>query len=113
MRYIKTYEELLPNEIVDIKVNCGKYKVGDYVVIDTDNVIENSEDFFSAFDDENMEKYVYVKITDIISNDEFPLKVYTALGSYTSTNKDEIDRYMTPEEIERYDSEKNAKKYNL
>lgn len=104
MRHIIKYE---------LNFNKGKYEVGDYVVININKVKNSYEDFFSSFDNEELNKYVYVKITDIINNGEFPLKIQTSLGSGTSVNKDEIERYMTPDEIEKYEIEKNANKYNL
>jgi len=96
MKYIKTFEDS-QSEV--------KYKIGDYVILSESDWMVKP----------------FVKILDHWWNDEANMDDYEAeaiLDEDSGIGKviicdDDIERKMTPEEIEKFELEKSAQKYNL
>ena len=102
MKYIKKYE--FGGEINKNK----KYEIGDYVVIDL-NKIERD----NPYDDIPPYKYCIIFDDDTIDEEFFDYfaKFYDNFTFYINDN--EIERYMTTQEIEEFKIKKDTNKYNL
>ena len=118
MKYIKFFEN-----------NIVKYKVDDYVLLDLEAMKRESEErrkemeLRGAFDwndtdeDEDTEfykdDYKYGKIYMVIDRDYNPYRVRFYDGVIYDVTEDNIIRLLNDDEIEEYESKKEALKYNL
>lgn len=102
------------------EANISRYKVDDYVLLDTKKIKdkENKEISDIPIEDDDDYEYVdilqkYAKIFMIMSRDYTPIRVMFSDGNIYDVEENEIIRFLTPDEINEYDSKVNAKKYNL
>lgn len=86
MKYIKTYED-----------NNIDYKKGDYVL----------------FFDPDSKTYLPGKIVVVYFDHMWSYRIDFNSGFLGLIDKNEIIRLLTPEEIENFDAQKIAKKYNI
>lgn len=101
MKYIKLYEGF-----------SKIFKKGDYVLLNTeeiiDNIIRHNQDPSSLKD-----KYAIVLIFEPKNNDLYPYEVEFFDGNTIRLDYYEIERTLTTEEIEIFNTKKNSFKYNL
>jgi hypothetical protein len=99
----------------------NKYKTNDYVLLDVEKirerVIDEMSDITLEEDDDDYE-YVdilqkYARIFMTMSRDYTPIRVMFSDSNIYDVEEDEIIRFLNPDEIEEYNSQINAKKYNL
>jgi len=95
MKYLKYFE--------------NNYEVGDFVIIDLNKISGNSPAMSIASDND----YMKAKIIKINNKQEYPYNIQYDGERRLTVDKNEILRKLTPEEIEEYKIEIQAKKYNL
>jgi len=114
MKYLKKYENL----------EKPKYKVGDYVLLDVEEMTTDIDCINIVFGKNWRESDIKVYIFDYDTNNNWPyyvtqfldmpdLKILADSEKFTSVSENEIKRKLTPEEIEIFKIELDAKKYNL
>lgn len=98
------------------------YKKDDYVLLDLDQIEKNNkcENWFHIMDmpDDNMAQISDIDINNLLNR---PANVVTKLpyivkfynGEIFTTKDDEIIRKLTDDEIEEYETKKDAKNFNL
>ena len=102
MKHIKTYENLLVKQ---------EYQIGDYVLLleDANRRTWNVDLHCKIIDVENKIGYrtesIGYKIRTFYTNDHSEAKVWI--------DQKEIERKLTPKEIEEYKLKEEAKKYNI
>ena len=102
MKYIKTFE------------NIVRYKIGDYVLLDMDEIIEHNKKIKNEDD-------IPFKFSKIINMNSYLISFPYGVGYKPDeedeepcfVRKEEIIRKLSPEEIDEYEAIKNSKKYNL
>lgn len=98
MKYLKTYEGLL--DIFKRKKKKLNFNVDDYIVYD-----EEGESYYAKIGE-----WKYLDQFDALDSEYY---VVFSDGKVDFIDEDQILRLMLPEEIEQFEIEKNAKKYNL
>ena len=110
MKYLKTFEE---------SIICGityKYDVGDYVLLNKEEMDKNDlEDNNQPHNlQDNKAKIIEIRIKD--DDDQpypFPYSVETYDNKICAIKDTEIIRKLTDDEIEKYKIKKLSKKYNI
>ena len=122
MKYLKTFEKITHPLL---------YKNGDYVVLDIDKFNKNNLNFQSVPDSTTFGKFPQKKyednepgskfgiLTEQEFDDSFPfpyvVKTFSPGEDEEGINisPDEIERLMTPEEIDNFKLKMNANKFNI
>lgn len=102
MKYLKRFEN-----------TSNKYKVGDYVLFDLEKFMKwcNSN---NTVDRGDITEHNLGKIVEYNEKEpDYPYHIEFSDGKIEQTNMSELIRFLTPNEIEEYESMKSANKYNL
>jgi len=101
MKYLKYFESEL------------KYEIGDYILLNLDKIYSNNERDYNIEEedqpDDSMAKIIGVDEDD----DKFKFGIIFYTDREYRIREDEIERRLTPEEIEEFETKKSALKYNL
>ena len=106
MKYLKEYVDWDSKE-TGVSDN---WALGSYVLVTVENFTKNGKKANNIKEETEM---IYGQITKWLDIDEFPFEVTISNGDKMGFADSEIIRYLTKEEIEQYELEVNAKKYNL
>ena len=108
MKYLKKYEEI-NNSLI--------YKKGDYVVLNVDKINTNNKFYDDPImTDENKFGVIYY-CQDFDNSFPYPYSIKTYVSGEdsdgTNIRDDEIERLMTPDEIDIFKMKEDANKFNI